>query len=82
MVLGGDSAVDLGVAKSDILLDVDGKDAFKFTFTTSNGKLSGRVDIAVPANAPDRRTPAEKLEVAKRKIRTLAAEFLVAAEEN
>ena len=72
------------MAKSDILLDVDGKDAFKFkfTFTTPNGKLSGRVDIAVPANAPDRRTPAEKLEVAKRKIRTLAAEFLVAAEEN
>jgi hypothetical protein len=61
-------------------LDQDGQNAFKFSFTGDNGKITGRV--AVGAGLPDTRRPEEKVEAAKRKIRALAAEFTKAASKD
>src|SRR5215210_1651711 len=65
---------------ADLRLDQDGQNAFKFTFTGDNGKITGRVTIG--AGLPDARKPEEKLEAAKRKIRALAAEFTTAASKD
>jgi len=61
------------MAGSEIVLAQDGQNAIKFTFTSRNGKITGRV--AIGAGMPDPRRPEEKAEAARRKIRALAAEF-------
>ena len=63
-----------------IRLDQDGQNAFKFTFTGDNGKITGRVTMG--AGLPDTRKPEEKVEAAKRKISVLAAEFTTAASKD
>jgi hypothetical protein len=44
---------------ADVPLDQDGQNAFKFSFTGDNGKITGRV--AVGAGLPDPRKPEEKV---------------------
>ena len=66
------------MAETTIGLERDGDNAFKFTFTTDNGKLIGRVAVAV-SGGPDKRGSAEKEAAAKRKIKALAGEFAEAA---
>ncbi len=68
------------MAGSDIHLDQDGQNAYRFTFKTSNGTITGRV--AIGAGLPDPRKPEEKVQAAKRRIRALAAEFAMAAGED
>jgi hypothetical protein len=50
----------------------DGTDGYQFTISTDDGKVSGHVSVAIQSGHPDRRTPKQKLEAAKHRIRRLA----------
>ncbi len=69
------------MSASDILLAPDGPEAFKFTFTTENGRIMGRVAVDT-AQRPDNRTDEEKAAAAKKRVKALAGEFLKAASKD
>ena len=70
------------MAENKILLAADGKAAFKFTFSTDNGKITGRVSVARRGGGPDVRTAEEKVKAAKTKINDLASELTEAASKD
>ena len=64
-----------GVCSVDaILLEADGRGSFTFTFSSSRGELSGRVNVGTEG-PPDRRSTADKEQAAKNQILALAREL-------
>ena len=57
-----------------ILLEADGRGSFRFTFSSSRGELSGRVNVGTEG-PPDRRSAADKEQAAKNQILALAREL-------
>jgi hypothetical protein len=57
-----------------ILLEADGRGSFTFTFSSSRGELSGRVNVGTEG-PPDRRSTADKEQAAKNQILALAREL-------
>jgi hypothetical protein len=57
-----------------ILLEADGRGSFRFTFSSSRGELSGRVNVGTEG-PPDRRSTADKEQAAKNQILALAREL-------
>jgi hypothetical protein len=57
-----------------ILLEADGRGSFSFTFSSSRGELSGRVNVGTEG-PPDRRSTADKEQAAKNQILALAREL-------
>jgi len=57
-----------------ILLEPDGRGSFTFTFSSSRGELSGRVNVGIEG-PPDRRSTAYKEQAAKNQILALAREL-------
>ena len=55
-------------------------DSFRFTFTTNDGKIAGRVSIAMEGRS-DTRSPEEKMRAAQIKVEHLAHAFANAISE-
>jgi hypothetical protein len=65
----------VGVLSVDtIFLEEDGRGSFKFTFSSSRGGMSGRVNVGTEG-PPDRRSTADKEQAAKNQILALAREL-------
>jgi hypothetical protein len=57
-----------------IRLEADSRGSFSFTFSSSRGELSGRVNVGTEG-PPDRRSTADKEQAAKNQILALAREL-------
>ena len=62
-----------------VLLEADGRGSFRFTFSSSRGKMSGRVNVGTEG-PPDRRSIADRERAAKNQILALARELAQACE--
>jgi hypothetical protein len=62
-----------------ILLEADGRGSFTFTFSSSRGEMSGRVNVGTEG-PPDRRSIADQEQAAKNQILALARELGQACE--
>jgi hypothetical protein len=57
-----------------IVLEPDGPGAYKFTFATERGEISGRVRVALEG-PPDNRSEADQEQAALNQIHALSREF-------
>src|SRR5438552_10112550 len=57
-----------------IVLEADGRGSFTFTFSSSRGEMSGRVNVGTEG-PPDRRSIADRERAAKNQILALAREL-------
>ena len=57
-----------------ILLEADGRGSFTFTFSSSRGEMSGRVNVGIEG-PPDRRSITDREQAAKNQILALAREL-------
>jgi hypothetical protein len=58
----------------------DGTDSYQFAFFREDGRVTGHVSTAIHSGGhPDQRTPKQKLEAAKHKIKRLAEALNMAA---
>ncbi len=62
-----------------LLLNPDGRGSFTFTFSSSRGELSGRVNVGTEG-PPDRRSTTDKEQAAKNQILALARELALLCE--
>jgi len=62
-----------------VLLEADGRGSFTFTFSSSRGEMSGRVNVGTEG-PPDRRSIADREQAAKNQILALARELARACE--
>ena len=57
-----------------VLLEADARGSFTFTFSSSRGEMSGRVNVGTEG-LPDRRSIADREQAAKNQILALAREL-------
>jgi hypothetical protein len=57
-----------------IALVEDGPGSYRFTFASSRGELSGRVNVGIEG-PPDKRSPEDREQAAKNQILALSREF-------
>lgn len=63
-----------------IALVEDGPGSYRFTFTTTHGEMSGRVNVGIEG-PPDKRSRADREQAAKNQILALSREFAEACGE-
>jgi hypothetical protein len=57
-----------------MVLEPDGQGSFKFSFCSSRGELSGRVNVGIEG-PPDKRSQADREQAAKNQILALSREL-------
>jgi hypothetical protein len=73
------AAKDLSMAMKVALVE-DGPGSYRFTFISTRGGLSGRVNVGIEG-PPDRRSYDDREQAAKNQILALSREFSVACED-